>query len=105
VTGTTIFNLSLESIRNAPIPLPRGIAEQDTVVDLINNRCRTIDPTREKIDTSVYRLREFRAALITAAVTGQIDVATWGKLGTTDRRLDEIEAEMAIAAPPEREKA
>ena len=40
---------------------------------------------------SIDRLREFRSALITAAVTGQIDVSTWGKQGTTDRRLDQIE--------------
>lgn len=43
---------------------------------------------------SIDRLREYRAALITAAVTGQIDVATWGKQGQTDRRLDEIEEAM-----------
>ena len=42
----------------------------------------------------MFRLREFRAALITAAVTGQIDVMTWGKQGQTDRRLDEIEEAM-----------
>ena len=41
--------------------------------------------------TSIYRLREFRSALITAAVTGQIDVSTWGKHGTTGHRLDQIE--------------
>lgn len=39
-------------------------------------------------------MNEFRAALITAAVTGQIDVATWGKRGQTDRRLDKIEEAM-----------
>ena len=44
------------------------------------------------------RLRELRAALITAAVTGQIDVVSWGKQGETDQRLDRIEEEMA--APP-----
>jgi type I restriction enzyme S subunit len=43
---------------------------------------------------SIERLREFRAALITAAVTGQIDVARWGKKGQTDRRLEQIEKEM-----------
>ena len=43
---------------------------------------------------SIDRLREFRAALITAAVTGQIDPETWSCRGTTDRRLDQIEAEM-----------
>ena len=41
--------------------------------------------------TSIYRLREFRSALITAAVTGQIDVSTWSKQGMTERRFDQIE--------------
>jgi type I restriction enzyme, S subunit len=53
---------------------------------------------------SLDRLREFRAALITAAVTGQIDVTTWGKRGTTDRRLDAMETDMAAAAQPERQQ-
>jgi type I restriction enzyme, S subunit len=42
---------------------------------------------------SLDRLREFRSSLITAAVTGQIDVKTWDRSGTTQRRLDAIEAE------------
>ena len=41
--------------------------------------------------TSIYRLREFRSALITASVTGQIDVSTWSKQGMTERRFDQIE--------------
>lgn len=44
----------------------------------------------DKVATSIVRLREFRAALITAAVTGQIDVTTWGKQGQSDRHLDQI---------------
>ena len=40
---------------------------------------------------SIDRLREFRSALITASVTGEIDVSTWGKQRTIDRRLDQIE--------------
>ena len=38
-------------------------------------------------------LMEYRAALITAAVTGQIDAATRRKRGNTDRRLERIDAE------------
>lgn len=49
---------------------------------------------RVKTGTSITRLEEFRAALITAAVTGQIDVETWGKRGGTDRRLEQIEEAM-----------
>ncbi len=42
---------------------------------------------------SLNLLREFRSSLITAAVAGQIDVLTWSKRGTIDRRLETIEAE------------
>lgn len=45
---------------------------------------------------SIALLNEFRAALITAAVTGQIDVTTWGRHGGTDPRLDRIEEEMRL---------
>ncbi len=53
------------------------------------------EPVFDKVAASIERLQEFRAALITAAVTGQIDVATWGKRGEPDRRLDAIQREMA----------
>jgi type I restriction enzyme S subunit len=47
------------------------------------------------VTASIDRLRELRCALITAAVTGQIDVATWGKRRETDRRLDRISEKMS----------
>ena len=50
-----------------------------------------MEKTTDAVTTSLDLLREFRSALITAAVTGQIDVSTWGKQGTTGRRLDRIE--------------
>lgn len=70
-------------------------------IDVQNEILAALDLATEREDKlaaaslkSLDRLREFRAALITAAVTGQIDVETWGKRGETDRRLDTIEAEM-----------
>ena len=50
--------------------------------------------TAQKINASIDRLKEYRSALITAAVTGQIDVEAYAKSGTTDRRLDAIQEEM-----------
>ena len=50
---------------------------------------------KKKTEQSITLLTEVRAALITAAVTGQIDVTTWDKKGSTDRRLDQIEEEMS----------
>ncbi|ULB11824.1 restriction endonuclease subunit S [Cereibacter azotoformans] len=43
---------------------------------------------------SIGRLKELRSALITAAVTGQIDVETYSKGGTGSAALDRIEEEM-----------
>ena len=54
----------------------------------------TREPVSDKVSASISRLREFRTALITAAVTGQIDVATWGKRSEIDRRLEKIEEDM-----------
>lgn len=55
------------------------------------NRITRVQQSTEK---SIDRLKEYRSALITAAVTGQIDVTTYAKSGTPDRRLDAIQVEM-----------
>lgn len=94
VTSTTIFNLSLRSIRNVPVPFPQTLKEQDHIVKFMRQKGSTLDSTIQTTRESIDRLREFRASLITAAVTGQIDVTTWGKVGETDRRLDQIEEAM-----------
>jgi len=49
---------------------------------------------KKKAARSIVLLNETRSALITAAVTGEVDVTIWGKKGQTDRRLDQIEEEM-----------
>lgn len=49
----------------------------------------------DKVNSSIDRLREYRAALITAAVTGQIDVDTYGKAGYTSAALDRIDDEVS----------
>ena len=65
--------------------LPRRI--QEKVARLVGQE----QAVKKVVTTSLDRLREFRSALITAAVTGQIDVSTWSNQGTSDRRLDQIE--------------
>lgn len=68
--------------------------EQESILNVIDARRRLDERIVAATETSIERLRELRTALITAAVTGQIDVATWGKQGQTDRRLDRIEEAM-----------
>jgi len=70
------------------------LEEQRAIADHIDANIIRIDALVTKTDGSIDLLREFRSALITAAVTGQIDVTTWGKQGQTDRRLDNIQEEM-----------
>jgi type I restriction enzyme, S subunit len=104
ISGAASPHLNIYDIRNVPLPLP-PLAEQQLIVNRIDMRFRRKEAASEAISSSIERLQERRSALITAAVTGQIDVATWGKRGTTDRRLDAMEADMAAAAQPERQQA
>ncbi|MFZ1574799.1 MAG: restriction endonuclease subunit S [Chromatiaceae bacterium] len=69
---STIQNISADRYANLQIPHPPNKDEQQQIVDVIESSCAQIDSQWEAITRSVGRLNEFRAALITAAVTGQI---------------------------------
>jgi type I restriction enzyme, S subunit len=70
-THKTIYMPEIESIR---IPLP-PLGDQDTAVDEAWKRLRPIDQTVSAIERQIDLLREHRQALITAAVTGHLDIA------------------------------
>jgi restriction endonuclease S subunit len=69
----TIQNVSAERYANLVVPVP-PIIEQRTIVDWINVQTYFIDRLIAKIRDGIARLKEFRTALISAAVTGKIDV-------------------------------
>ncbi len=48
--------------------------EQDVIVKHLDEQRAAIDALANKIGAGVDRLKEFRTALISAAVTGKIDV-------------------------------
>jgi type I restriction enzyme S subunit len=87
-------NIGQEVIRGLWLAVPPR-DEQSKIATNIDTSASRVAATSQSIARSIDRLREFRAALITAAVTGQIDVATWSKRGEPDRRLDAIQREMA----------
>jgi len=70
--GSTKGAITCEQLGCFPIPLP-AIQEQLEIVELLNVRYRRISALIEKTDCSIERLTEYRSALITAAVTGQIE--------------------------------
>jgi type I restriction enzyme S subunit len=67
------LRLYWDGFREIEIPVPT-IAEQTAVVDHVRTRTSGLDELISAANTSVALLRERRAALIAAAVTGQIDV-------------------------------
>ena len=50
------------------------VVEQRAIADFLDRETARLDTLVTKIETAIERLHEYRAALITAAVTGKIDV-------------------------------
>lgn len=68
--------------------------EQEQIVAFVRKQIDQLDELESPINSSIDRLKEYRSALITAAVTGQIDVASHTRSGTTERSLDTLQEEM-----------
>ena len=51
------------------------LAEQTAIADFLDHETTKIDTLIAKIETAIERFQEYRTALITAAVTGKIDVS------------------------------
>lgn len=73
LTGTTILNLSLYSIRKTPIPYPE-LHEQRQIIDYLDEQTEKIDSTIKKETQRIELLKEYRQSLISEVVTGKIDV-------------------------------
>ncbi len=50
------------------------IDEQSSIVKDVDARCRILDEANRAVELAMSRLNEYRSALISAAVTGKIDV-------------------------------
>lgn len=70
---TGIQNLDAEAYFDEFAPLP-PLAEQRAIVAYLDQETSQIDTLVATIRTQIERLRVYRQALISAAVTGKIDV-------------------------------
>lgn len=70
---TTMTTIDQEAILSTPVLLP-PYAEQMEICEFVHSELKRLDATRHSVDGAIVLLRERRNALITAAVTGQIDV-------------------------------
>ena len=71
--GSTMDNLNSEILGGCHVPLP-PLEEQRAIVDHIDRETIKLDAIRAGTGRAITLLKERRAALIAAAVTGQIDV-------------------------------
>jgi type I restriction enzyme S subunit len=72
-TGTTIFNLSLNSIRKTPLLLP-PLKEQEQIVAYLDEKTSTIDKSISIEERRIGLLKEYRQSIISQVVTGKIKV-------------------------------
>jgi type I restriction enzyme, S subunit len=71
LSGTTIKNLSLYTLRNTKMLVPPA-EEQDAIVCYIDIETQKIDHTVSNIEKEIELLQEYRTALISEVVTGKI---------------------------------
>ncbi|EPY7299445.1 restriction endonuclease subunit S [Klebsiella quasipneumoniae] len=76
VTGTTIFNLSLNSIRQMKVCIP-PLEEQRLIVECCVDKQKQYNYLIDSAEMAIKVMQERRTALISAAVTGKIDVRDW----------------------------
>lgn len=69
----TQLNLNTDTIGNIYLPRPSG-AEQGKIVQFLDREIARIDVLVAKVRDAIDSLKELRTSLITAAITGKIDV-------------------------------
>lgn len=71
--GSTMDNLNTQILSCVPVPLP-PCAEQQAITTFLDTQTAKFDALTEEANRAIALLQERRAALISAAVTGKIDV-------------------------------
>lgn len=73
-TGVSVPHISPSQIKTYRLPIPSR-NEQNEIVAATKKHLTTIEKLSQRLELSIATTREYRQALITAAVTGQLDVA------------------------------
>lgn len=75
--GITRYGLGIYAINNFILPIP-PLEEQEKIADYLDHETKQIDALIEECEIAIGLLKERRTALISAAVTGAIDVRNVG---------------------------
>jgi type I restriction enzyme S subunit len=71
--GATIKTIGMPDVRKLMTPVP-PIEEQQRIIDFVDSATAKVDAMTAEAERAIALLKERRAALISAAVTGKIDV-------------------------------
>ena len=71
---STINQLTTQTLGDFEIALPSKDVDEEVIVSHLDAATEAIDRQANKVQQVIDRLTEYRAALITNAVTGKIDV-------------------------------
>lgn len=71
--GVKVFSISQKALKDTWICLP-SLTVQNNIADYLDTHCSKINLLKEETYKSIELLKEHRSALISAAVTGKIDV-------------------------------
>ena len=71
--GATIRGINIRDLKRTRIPVP-PLSEQQDIADYVESETAKLDALIAKVQEAIVRLKELRTALISAAVTGRIDV-------------------------------
>lgn len=72
-TGATLKTIGMPEVRTLVTPVP-PIGEQESIIAWVSGETARVDSLTDEAERAIALLQERRTALISAAVTGQIDV-------------------------------
>lgn len=88
-----------DTLGASPLPVP-PLSEQRAIVEVMHEEAKRIDSIVAGVRAADSRVKEYRCALITAAVTGQIDVRTY-RAPELDEITEGADRAMAVGAGDE----
>lgn len=71
--GAAVRGVNIRDLKRTLVLLP-PIDEQQVIADWLDSETTKIDGMVAKVDTAIERLQEYRTALISAAITGKVNV-------------------------------
>lgn len=92
--SSSMQNISQEVIRELVVALP-PVSEQKEIVARLGDMRKANAALLQHVDEHLARLREYRSALISAAVTGQLDLAGYEATSVPDTASQFVESDSA----------